>query len=139
MELAQLIGAFVGGGVFGGAAKTLFDYLSKDRLERRLAMRPRDLGRIDRVRELCHQLKPDQNHYSEYSYDSGLGSECGQLVFALADGELQRYWEKFYGHALLFKYHYHKAEYSERASLQDEIVRSYANLMRRLNELERKR
>lgn len=59
-DYLQLAGAFLGGGLFGGATKTFLDYLSKDRLDRRAAER---LDKREREQRRRNDLKEAFNAY----------------------------------------------------------------------------
>jgi hypothetical protein len=138
MELGPVVTAFVGGGVVGGAATALFNYLSDDRLDRRATIRPKDIARIDRVRELSYSFIPSGEHQDPWS--EGVSHECTRLVTALDDKELKQAWDELDWVSRSFRLKYKEApDVWQKLSLAHQVLKSHERLTKRLNELERKR
>jgi hypothetical protein len=158
MELADVwgyLGVFLGGGVGGAWLKHRWEVKSA----RDAALWPRDVERIDKLRELCRaeysqhidkvcHKRPTTSDLEQalktlYSPDIARLSnevEGDRWVFELEDEQLHRRWYEFKLHSRTFVGAYRLAKNQDQqieATVEYKMI--YEDVLRRLNELERGR
>lgn len=143
-EVGQLVGAFLGGGL----AKSVLDYVLADRAARRKELRPVDRERVVEARRLCKQL---QQEAYDYAFDIkrqettpldrvDLEKSVDELILELDDLRLRAYWANFRQQQYNFPSHFRNAtSWSKKGVHLRQLKRTYNRLMRRFNDLERKR
>lgn len=150
MDLDQLR-FFIGGGIVGAVVTTLANHASKVRLERRTALRPKDMERIDAARNYCRSLfkhevaqvialtyddDPDYFLPSDFEYYD----EAEQVIQDLDDRKLVARWAAYLSTVRDFSDKY-PAPIGEphRRELYGQFEASRNQVLLRLNELERGR
>jgi hypothetical protein len=150
-QVGQLVGAFIGGGI----TRSLIDYLLKERGARRAGLRPKDLERIEAVREYvraiddARRIPLDRRDETPRDTIDRLGQmavvrdngSTQEVVFQLDDRRLTRVWNRFEdaGWRALGALHQRNVLFTDALEAERQLVKLCRKLREQLNRLERRR